>query len=121
LPKEVAEGRPWVWRARFPSYHTEADELLLAGGFHIAYMNTGGMLGSPKAKAKIPLLHIVSLNDQVVPPSENTFVLAERYKKLGGTIEIIEVKEGTEKSKGHHFTHPDPKRVAAFIQKHGKP
>lgn len=223
LPKKVAEGRPWVWRARFPSYHAEADELLLAGGFHIAYMNTGGMLGSPKAmahwdvfyeamtgehglskkpaleavsrgglfayrwaarhpdrvacvyadtpvcdfkswplgqgkgvgsaptwasvlkeygfteeeamafrenpidvlapiaKAKIPLLHIVSLNDRVVPPSENTFVLAERYRKLGGTIEIIEVKEGTEKSKGHHFTHPDPKRVAAFIQKHGTP
>jgi pimeloyl-ACP methyl ester carboxylesterase len=219
-PKEAAEGKPWVWRARFPDFHAEADVLLLKEGFHIAYMNTGGMLGSPRAmghwdafyeemtgkrglakkpalegvsrgglfvyrwasrhpervaciyadtpvcdfkswplgqgkgvgsagtwngllkeygftqeealafegnpidvlapiaKAKIPLLHIVSLTDQVVPPVENTFVLAERYRKLGGTIEVIEVKEGTEKSKGHHFTHPDPARVAAFIAKH---
>ena len=72
---------------------------------------------APIATAKIPLLHIVSLNDRVVPPTENTFVLAERYRKLGGEIEVIEVAEGTEKSQGHHFTHPDPKRVADFIER----
>ena len=41
----------------------------------------------PIAK-KTSLLHLVSLNDQVVPAEENTS-LAERYKKLGGKIEII--------------------------------
>lgn len=219
IPKKAAPGKPWVWRARFPSYHPEVDLILLEQGFHVAYMNTDGMLGSPRAlkhwdafyeamtaqhylakkvvleavsrgglfayrwaaqhpervtciyadvpvcdfkswplgkgegigdkgvwqhllkeygfteaqalaflenpidvlkpiaNAKIPLMSIVTLNDKIVPPKENTFVLAERYRKLGGNIEIIEVKEGP-KANGHHFVHPDPKRVADFIQKH---
>ena len=48
-PKTIAEGKPWVWRARFPNYHPEVDLLLLERGFHIAFMNTNGMLGSPTA------------------------------------------------------------------------
>lgn len=219
-PKHTAPGKPWVWRARFPNFHAEADLILLKRGFHIAHINTNGMLGSdaaldhwdafyntltqthgfakqpalegvsrgglfvyrwaarhpdrvaciyadtpvcdfkswpggygsgigskntwqevlkqygltqeqamawrknpidvlePIAKAKIPLLHIVSLNDKVVPPTENTLILADRYRKLGGSIDIIEVAEGTKKSNGHHFTHPDPVRVADFIERH---
>ena len=223
VPKQAAPGRPWVWRARFPNFHAEADLQLLEQGFHIAHINTAGMLGSPAsldlwdrfyqemttthhladrvaleavsrgglfayrwaarrpdrvaciyadtpvcdfkswplgqgdgigsdatwqsllkhydlteeqalayrenpidvlapiANAKIPLLHLVSLNDRVVPAKENTFVLADRYRKLGGTIQIIEVKEGTSKSNGHHFDHPDPTRVANFIHRHTLP
>ena len=221
VPKKAAPGNPWVWRARFPTYHSEVDVLLLKEGFHIAYINTDGMLGSPRAlkhwdkfyefmtkenglaekvtleavsrgglfayrwaaqhpervvciyadvpvcdfkswplgqgsgigdkktwhhllkqygfteeqalahrknpvdvldpiaKAQIPLIHIITLNDKVVPPKENTFVLAERYRKLGGHIQIIEVKEGP-RANGHHFDHPDPKRVAAFIARHAQ-
>ncbi|QDT06306.1 Alpha/beta hydrolase family protein [Rubripirellula lacrimiformis] len=220
VPSESVDGNPWVWRARFPTFHAEADQLLLDRGFHIAYINTDGMLGSPAAldhwdafydfmvsqhgmsakpaleavsrgglfayrwasrhpqrvaciyadtpvcdfrswplgratgighpatwqslltqygmtqdeaiqfdgnpidvlapiaAARIPLLHIISMNDRVVPPTENTLVLADRYRKLGGEIEVIQVDEGTEASNGHHFTHPDPKRVADFIEKH---
>ncbi|RCS46392.1 hypothetical protein DTL42_15615 [Bremerella cremea] len=218
-PQQAAAGNPWVWRARFPGFHAEADLLLLEQGFHIAYINTDNMFGSeramkhwdkfydflikkglapkvalegvsrgglfvygwasrhpervaciyadtpvcdikswpkgkgagigsssswevllkeyglsnedalkynrnpidilpPIAQAKIPLLHIVSLNDQVVPPQENTLILAERYRELGGSIEIIEVKEGTEESHGHHFPHPNPQKVADFISQH---
>jgi pimeloyl-ACP methyl ester carboxylesterase/lysophospholipase L1-like esterase len=219
-PKHTAPGNPWVWRARFPGFHAEADLILLERGFHIAFMNTNGMLGSeaalehwdafydkltdehglaeqvalegvsrgglfvyrwaarhpkrvaciyadtpvcdfkswpggkgeglgdektwqnvlkqyglteqealawkknpascailsPIAQAHVPILHIVSTNDKVVPPKENTFVLAERYRKLGGSIDIIEV-EGT-RLHGHHFDHPDPVRVADFIERH---
>jgi sialidase-1 len=220
VPKEAAEGNPWVWRARFPGYHDEADLLLLERGFHVGFIDTNGMLGSPRAlkhwetfydlmtgehglakkpaiegvsrgglfayrwatlhtdrvaciyadtpvcdikswplgqgkgvghpatwktllgeygfteeqalafegnpvdvlapiaKAKIPLLHIVSLTDVVVPPDENTFLLAKRYRDLGGSIEVMEVAEGTERSKGHHFAHPDPKRAADFMEKY---
>ena len=218
-PDKSADGNPWVWRARFPDFHAEADELLLKRGFHVAYINTDGMLGSPRAmqhwnayyafmiqhgmsgkvalegvsrgglfvygfatrwpervaciyadtpvadikswpggkgtgkghaatwqaclkeygfteeravayqgnpidsltpiaNAKIPILHIVSLNDEVVPPTENTFILADRYRKLGGQFEVIEVQEGTEQSSGHHFTHPDPMKVADFIERY---
>ena len=219
-PKTIAEGKPWVWRARFPNYHPEVDLLLLERGFHIAFMNTNGMLGSPTAMKHwdtfyetmtdtyglstmpaleavsrgglfayrwasrhpdrvsciyadtpvcdfkswplgqgeglghsktwenlleqygfteeealtydknpidvlepiaewgIPLMTIVSLNDRVVPAEENTFKLASRYRALGGSIKIIAVEEGTEKSNGHHFTHPDPEAVATFIEDH---
>lgn len=219
-PRAAAPGRPWVWRARFPGFHAEADLILLDRGFHIGFIDTNGMLGSPRAMAlwdvfyrllveehsmsrrpalegvsrgglfvygwaarnpdqvaciyadtpvcdfkswplgagtglgnegtwkallaeyefddaaareyrgnpidrlaeiavaSVPILHIVSLNDRVVPPRENTFVLAERYRRLGGEIEVMIVAEGTAASNGHHFSHPDPIRAADFIERH---
>ncbi|MFK7820778.1 MAG: alpha/beta hydrolase family protein [Planctomycetaceae bacterium] len=220
VPKTVMSGRPWIWRARFPGYHSEADEKLLGEGFHVGYVDIAGLFGSLKAieradrfyqfvtqkaglakkvalegvsrggllvynwaakhpnlvaciycdtpvcdfkswpagqgsgighaaswkqclaaykldekaalayaknpidhaavfaKAKIPLMTIVSDNDRVVPPDENTFVLETRLRELGHSIEILRVAKGTKKSNGHHFTHPDPMRVVAFIKKH---
>jgi sialidase-1 len=219
-PKSAAPGNPWVWRARFPGFHADSDLILLTRGFHIAHINTNGMLGSPKAmnfwdefyqhvtarglakkcvlegvsrgglfvyqfaarwpdrvaciycdtpvgdisswpggkgagrghaptwqtclteyglteetakafkqnpidilepiaKKNIPLLHIVSMTDVIVPPAENTLVLAQRYRKLGGSIDIIKVEKGTTKSGGHHFTHPDPVRAADFMERFG--
>ncbi len=52
---------------------------------------------APLAKAKVPLLHVYGEADDVVPPDENTLLLADRYRKLGGTIELIG-KPGV----GHH-------------------
>ena len=223
VPKTMAPGKPWIWRARFPGYHAEMDASLVKLGFHVAYVDVAGMFGSPKAiaigdalyefatqqlglakkpalegvsrggllvynwaakrpdkvaciycdtpvcdfkswpggrgqglgsanawkqclkaygfseqqalaytanpvdkvatiaKAKIPLLHIVSENDQVVPPAENTYLLQKRLEKVGHTLEVISVASGTKKSNGHHFTHPDPDRVVEFIAKHAKP
>jgi len=220
VPKRPAAGRPWIWRARFPTYHAEMDITLLGKGYHVAYVDVAGLFGAPKAishgdklyemlttrhglsrkpvlegvsrgglfvynwaarnprkvaciycdtpvcdfkswpagkgtgvgsaptwakclkvyglteeqalaydenpvdhaatiaAAKIPLLHIVSENDRVVPPAENTYLLKSRIEKLGGKMGVISVQEGTAKSKGHHFTHPDPQRVVDFILKH---
>jgi sialidase-1 len=219
-PKHPAPGRPWVWRARFPDFHTGCDLILLERGFHIAYIDTGGMLGGlkamkiwdafykemhevhglaervalegvsrgglfiyhwasrnpekvaciyadtavcdirswplgrgagrghvatwqhllrelelsekeamnypfnplkllePIAAAEIPLLSIVSQNDTIVPPTENTDLLEARYKELGGDIRVMRVAEGTASSNGHHFTHPEPIRPADFIERH---
>lgn len=47
-PKAIA-GNPWVWRAHFPTWHTEMDSILLSRGFHIAYINTNDMFAHPKA------------------------------------------------------------------------
>ena len=51
VPTNPAPGRPWVWRARFPDFHAGPDRILLERGFHIAHVDTGGMLGGPKAMA----------------------------------------------------------------------
>ncbi len=49
IPDKAAPGKPWVWRARFPEWHYQMDSILLRKGFHIAYINTDGMFGAPKA------------------------------------------------------------------------
>jgi len=50
-PNKALEGKPWVWRARFPNWHTEMDSILVSEGYHIAYINTENQYGSPKAMA----------------------------------------------------------------------
>lgn len=69
---------------------------------------------APLAKAKVPLLHVYGDADDVVPWDENTGLIAERYKKLGGDITLI-VKKGV----GHHpHGLDDPTPIVEFIAKH---
>ncbi len=68
----------------------------------------------PIAGAEIPLLHICGQVDQIVPPSENTDVLAKRYKALGGSIRVIH-KKGV----GHHpHSMTEPGVIVNFILQH---
>jgi len=218
-PKTPAEGKPWIWRARFFGHQPQADAALLAKGFHVAYAEVGGLFGSPKAvarwdtfyaylttehgfskkpalegmsrggliiynwaaanptkvsciygdapvcdfkswpggkgkgkgskgtwaqclkvygfteaqamafkgnpidnlkplaKANIPLLNVCGDSDPVVPMAENTTILAERYRKLGGEITVI-AKKGI----GHHpHSLKDPKVIVDFVLKHTAP
>lgn len=221
VPKTPLDGNPWIWRARFPGFHAEMDIELVKQGFHVGYVNVGGLFGSPTAMgigdefyefvtskrglskrpvlegvsrgglfvynwaarhptkvsaiycdtpvcdfkswpggkgdgigskptwkqclsvygfsedqaaqfagnpidhakviaaSGIPILHIVSDTDRVVPPKENTFVLKQRLEAAGGHMDVIRVPMGTTKSNGHHFTHPEPDQVVAFIAKNG--
>lgn len=221
VPDQALTGKPWVWRARFPDWHTEADSILIAEGYHLAYINTNNAFGSPKsmeiwdhfyaflqkeyqlnqkvalmgvsrgglfiynwaksnvdkviciyaevpvcdfkswpgglgsgegnpkswetlkeaygfssdevakayvdnpidnletlAKAKIPILHMIGLEDKVVPPEENTFRLVDRYISLGGPATIVPCTEGPQKLQGHHFELETPRLIADFIQYH---
>lgn len=69
---------------------------------------------APLAKQKVPLLHVYGDADDVVPPDENTLPLAENYRKLGGTIELI-AKAGV----GHHpHGLQDSTPIINFITKH---
>lgn len=69
---------------------------------------------APLAKEKVPLLHVYGDADDVVPWDENTGLLAERYKKLGGPITLI-AKPGV----GHHpHGLDDPTPIVEFIAKH---
>ena len=68
----------------------------------------------PLAKAKVPLLHVFGDADDVVPWDENTGLIAERYEKLGGKIELIR-KPGV----GHHpHGLEDSTPIVEFIVKH---
>lgn len=68
----------------------------------------------PLAKAGVPLLHVYGDADDVVPWDENTGVVAERYRQMGGSIELI-AKPGV----GHHphgLTDSTP--IVEFIRRH---
>lgn len=49
IPKEVATGTPWVWRARFWGHEPQVDIALLSQGFHIVFNDVSDMYGSPAA------------------------------------------------------------------------
>ncbi len=48
-PRKPKDGNPWIWRAHFPTWHTDMDSILLSRGFHVAYVNTNDMFAHPKA------------------------------------------------------------------------
>ncbi|MBJ7305632.1 MAG: alpha/beta hydrolase, partial [Gemmataceae bacterium] len=67
----------------------------------------------PLADAKVPLLHVFGDADDVVPWEENTGLIEERYKKMGGDITLIR-KKGI----GHHpHGLDDPSPIVDFIVK----
>ena len=50
-PKMTAEGKPWIWRARFFGHEPQTDVALLNRGWHVAYVDVSNLFGSPKAVA----------------------------------------------------------------------
>lgn len=70
----------------------------------------------PLVDAQVPLLHRVGDADEVVPVAENTFVLAERYRACGGSIQVITSPGG----KHHPHGLPDPSPIVAFIRRHSE-
>lgn len=219
VPQKAIAGKLWLWRARFPSYHSEADSILVSEGFYIAYIDTDGMFGNLEsmgiwdrfydyltktyklnnkvalagisrgglfvytwakrnpmkvnciygdapvcdikswpggfgkgmgnrdtwnllkekygfetdeeakeysnnpidnldvlAAKKIPILHMISLLDSIVPAEENTMVLVNRYISLGGIATVVPCTYGKQTSHGHHYPIETPRVVADFIK-----
>jgi pimeloyl-ACP methyl ester carboxylesterase/lysophospholipase L1-like esterase len=48
-PKQVADGKPWVWRARFFGHQPQFDIAMLNKGYHVVYCDVANLLGSPEA------------------------------------------------------------------------
>lgn len=211
-PKQVAEGKPWIIRARFWGHEPQTDKALLNLGWHVAYADISGLFGNaeavrrwdvlydllttkhgfnkqvgieamsrggliayawaakhpervrgiyadapvidirswpkgewagkgsagtwkqcleqlkltedtldqwsgpldnlkPLADAGVPLLHVIGIADDVVPPSENTDRLQLAYEKLGGSIEVI-----CKPACGHHpHSLKDPGPIVDFF------
>jgi pimeloyl-ACP methyl ester carboxylesterase len=60
----------------------------------------------PLAKARIPILSVCGDADKVVPYAENTALLEQRYKALGGKVEVI-LKPGVDHHP-HSLKFPQP-------------
>ena len=48
-PAKEAQGRPWIWRARFWGHEPQTDIDLLEQGFHVAYCDVADLYGADKA------------------------------------------------------------------------
>lgn len=73
------------------------------------------------AAFKIPVLHVISLQDKIVPPDENTFPLIATYTKLGGPATVYSMSRGEQTLEGHHFPIEHTNRWADFIQQNSYP
>lgn len=97
-------------------YYGFADEAAL-----IAYDGDPIDLLESIAKAKLPLRHVISPNDQVVPAEENTLEAKRRLEKLGWQMDLLVVDGATTTSEGHHFPLVGIEDSVAFIRKHSAP
>ncbi|NLX54265.1 MAG: alpha/beta hydrolase [Planctomycetaceae bacterium] len=84
-------GSPRDWQLVLSQYGFADDAQALA--------YTGNPVDNlaPLAQANVPLLHVYGDADEVVPWDENTGIVAQRYRQLGGHITLI-AKPGV----GHH-------------------
>ena len=73
------------------------------------------------AAFKVPIQHVISLQDKVVPPEENTFILVNRYLRLGGPASVYPMTRGPQELNGHHFVIEHPERWADFIYRSSYP
>lgn len=219
VPEKPAPGKPWIWRARFPEWHYQMDSILVRNGFHVVYINTDYLFGSPEcveiwssfysylttryglnqkvalegvsrgglyvynfakkfpervsciyaeapvcdfkswpggkksakgdseswklllaaygfksekealeyadnpvdnleklASAKVPVFHSIGLHDTIVPSEENTYLLINRYIRLGGPATVYTNTLGNQTLQGHHFPIENLKAGADFIR-----
>jgi len=102
------DGNAAEWSKLLKAYNFKSDADAIA--FH------GNPIDNlkPLAGAKIPLLHVYGDADKTVPWDENTGLLAERYRALGGSITLIP-KPGVVHHP-HGLTNPAP--IVEFILKH---
>ena len=108
--KGKGKGSAGDWKLVLERFHLANDDEALAWKLN-PIDNV-----APLAAAKVPLLHVFGDADDVVPWDENTGIIAERYEKLGGKIELIR-KPGV----GHHpHGLDDSTPIVEFIRKHAE-
>ena len=107
-----SEGSPQDWAQLKKEYGFESD------GEARTYLNNPIDSLEALAAQKIPIMHMIGLKDEIVPPDENTYPLVNKYIALGGIATIVPSTKGEQKLKGHHFDVETPKYVADFIKYH---
>ncbi|MBE7179320.1 MAG: SGNH/GDSL hydrolase family protein, partial [Mucilaginibacter polytrichastri] len=69
----------------------------------------------------VPLLHVISNTDSIVPPQENTYPLVQRYTALGGPATVYPVTDGPQELSHHHFPIRHAQEWADFIMQNSYP
>jgi pimeloyl-ACP methyl ester carboxylesterase len=112
----VCDFKSWpAGRGQSPGSPTDWQKLIQDYGFQseaeaLAYPGNPIDNLQPLAEANIPIIHVYGDADPSVPWKENTRIVADRYRALGGTVELIP-KPGVE-----HHPHglDDPTPVVEF-------
>ena len=106
--KGTGAGSAGDWQKLIGDYHFASEEEALA--------YSGNPVDSlqPLAEAGIPLLHVYGDADESVPWEENTGLVAERYRELGGSITLMR-KEGVQH---HPHSIRDPQPIVEFVLRH---
>ncbi len=102
-----AQGSAGEWKNVLRAFDFKNDQEA------IAYKHNPVDNLAPLAKANVPLLLVYGDSDKVVPHKENSEIVFDRYKAIGGSVERI-VKAG-----GDHHPHglPDPRPIVEFFEK----
>ena len=100
-------GSPQEWAKLLNAYDFDDDQEALA-----SKLNPVDRL-KPLAEAKIPILLVYGDSDRTVPHRENSEVVYDRYRALGGPVERI-VKAGAD-----HHPHglTDPQPIVEFFER----
>jgi len=106
--KGAGAGSAGDWQKLIDDYHFASEEEALA------YKGNPVDSLQPLAAAGIPLVHVYGDADESVPWEENTGVVAERYRELGGSITLM-CKEGVQH---HPHSLRDPRPVVEFVLRH---
>jgi len=78
---------------------------------HFAFMPIDNL--NAMAEENIPIIVVAGDSDKIVPMEENTCLLEERYRAMGGRVQVI-VKQGV----GHHpHGLDDPSPIIDFIER----
>jgi sialidase-1 len=73
------------------------------------------------ASFKVPIIHVIGIQDEIVPNQENTDLLVQRYTKLGGPALVYPVTMGPQELGGHHFPIEHPEWWADMIMANSMP
>ena len=106
--KEKGIGDTASWNQLKAAYHfTEAQAMAYNDN---PIDNLEGL-----ASFRLPILHVIGLNDKLAPPTENTYPFAHRYITAGGPMIVYPVTIGPQELWGHHFPIDRADYYAAFI------
>lgn len=112
--KEKGVGDTALWSQLKAVYHFTEQEA-------IAYHDNPIDNLEGLASFRVPVLHVIGLDDKLAPPADNSYLFAQKYIAAGGPMSIYPVTKGPQELMGHHFPIDRPAYYADFIADNSYP